>query len=104
MVSCGAAEAFGVGRYQGETVAARLDGDGAAGGVVAHPLDRDGAAAGADIPQELAGDGGEGGERGGADFPLGQLAVVVEGLVRQVRASGGAGERRDRRRIRPREC
>ena len=99
-----AAEAFGVGRDQGEAVAARLDGDGAAGGVVAHPLDRDGAAAGADIPQELAGNGGEGGERGGADLPLGQLAVVVESLVRQAGRAGeqggaGIGDAFDRERV-----
>ncbi|MNZ63332.1 hypothetical protein D3C78_814770 [compost metagenome] len=60
-----------------------LDGQCAATGVGAHPFDADRTAAGADIPQQFAGDRGQAREGDGAHIALGQLAVVPEGGVRQ---------------------
>ena len=70
--------------------ASRLDRDRAAGGVRPHPLDADRARAGADVPQQLAGQRREPGERDRADVALGQLAVVLVGVVGQP-GHGGSG-------------
>ena len=67
-------------------------GDGSVAGVLAEPLDGDGAGAGADVPEELAGERGEAGEGAGAEFALGELAVGLEGVVREAGDEGeGAG-------------
>ena len=57
--------------------------------VGAHPLDADRAGAGADVPEELARGGHQAGEGGGAEVALGELAVVLEGVVREARCPGG---------------
>ena len=56
-----------------------------AGRMAPHPLDPDGPGPGSDVPQVLAGRRGEPGERRRAQVALGELAVVLEGLVRQPR-------------------
>ncbi|WP_449064215.1 hypothetical protein, partial [Planomonospora algeriensis] len=64
--------------------------DGPVGPVPAHPLDRDAPGARADVPEQLAGDGREAGQGHRAHLPLGELAVVREGVV------GQAGDARQR--------
>ena len=56
---------------------------GAAAGVGAHPFDADGAAARADVPKQFAGGGGKAREGHGSHIALGQLAVMLEGRIRQ---------------------
>ncbi len=73
----GDAEGFGIVENIGEAIASGFDGEGGAARVGAHPFDRDGAAACADVPEVLAGEGGEGVEGESADFLFGELAVVV---------------------------
>ena len=71
-----------------------LDGDRGAARDRAQPLDRDRPAPGADVPQCLAGQRGKARQGDGADLPLGQLAVMLEGIVRQpgqARQRAGAG-------------
>ncbi len=53
--------------------------------VAAQPLDGDAAAAGTDVPERLAGQGHEAGHGDGADLGLGQLAVMLKGVVGQAR-------------------
>jgi hypothetical protein len=58
-----------------------------------HPFDADRTASRADIPQQFARQRRQRGQCRGADFALGQLAVVLERLVRQAgqaRAAPGA--------------
>ena len=64
-------------------VVAGFDRDRAVGGIGEHPFDRDRAGARADVPQEFAAPGRERRERDRADVALGDLAVVLERLVRQ---------------------
>ena len=66
----------------------RLDGDRPAGPVGTQPLDRDRPVARADVPQQLAGPRPEVRERDGADLALGELPVVVVGVVGQARHLG----------------
>ncbi|MNS05953.1 hypothetical protein D3C72_373680 [compost metagenome] len=60
-----------------------FDGQGAAARMRTHPLDTDRTAAGADIPKQFAGGRGEAGEGDGAHVAFGQLAVMLEGRIRQ---------------------
>ncbi len=78
----GDAEGFGVVVDGGDAIAAGFDGEGGAAGMGAHPFDGDGAGAGADVPEVLAGEGGEGVEGEGADFLFGELAVVLIETIR----------------------
>ena len=66
-------------------VVAGLDGDRAVGRVGEHPFDRDRAGARADVPQQLAAPRRERRERDRADVALGDLAVMLEPVVRQAR-------------------
>ncbi|MNP40196.1 hypothetical protein D3C76_1338160 [compost metagenome] len=67
-----------------------LDGQCATTGVGAHPFDADRAAAGADVPQQFAGDRRQARKGDGTHIALGQLAVVLEGGVGQPGQSGQA--------------
>ena len=49
--------------------------------VITHPLDGNRAAAGADIPQQRAGRGGERAQRDRAHLSLGSLPVVTDGII-----------------------
>ena len=60
----GGSEAFGVALDETDTARAPLDGDCAGAARGPHPLDADRAATGPDVPEELAGTRGEGGEGG----------------------------------------
>ncbi len=62
-------------------VGPRFDGDGAHGRVGEQPLDSDGAGAGADVPQQLAPERRQRGQRHRADLALGDLAVMLEQIV-----------------------
>ncbi len=59
--------------------------------MAARPFDADGAAAGAHVPQQFAGAGGQARQGHGAHVALGQLTVVAIGVVRQARGEGQAG-------------
>ena len=72
------------GHARGARLALERDRRDAAGG--AHPFDADRAAAGADIPRAAPRMRHELGERERAHLALGQLAVMLEGVVRQARA------------------
>ena len=84
----GHAERGGVADDAVPAVGAGLDRDRPAGRVSPHPLDADAARAGPHVPQQLAGDRGERGQRQRADLPLGDLPVLLERVVGQ---AGGAG-------------
>src|SRR5512132_2921250 len=81
----------GVAGDDGATAGVALDGNGArlaasAGAIAANgaqPLDRDRAGTGAHIPQYLARQRSQRGDGHGANLALGELAVVLEQLVRQ---------------------
>ena len=80
--------------------ASALDGDRPARPVRAQPLDPDRPVARPDVPQQLAGPRREVGEGDGADLALGELPVVVVGVVGQARHLGadrriGVGDARD---------
>ena len=77
-----------------------LDGHRAAGPVGTQPLDRDRPVARPDVPQQLPRPRREEGEGDGADLPLGELPVVVVGVVGQARHLGadrrpGVGDARN---------
>ena len=88
-------ERVGVGRDARSAGRVGLHGHRPAGRVGPQPLQRDRAVARADVPQQLAAPRPEQRERDGADFTLGELAVVVEGVVREARGEGCGPVRRD---------
>ena len=57
--------------------------NGPAQGVSAHPLDAHRTRAGADVPQQLTRHRQQPGQSGGAQIPLGELAVMFEGFIGQ---------------------
>ena len=78
-------ERVGVGRDARRAGGVGLHGHGPAGRVRPQPFQRDRAVARADVPQQLAAPRPEQRERDGADLALGELAVVVVGVVGQAR-------------------
>ena len=81
----GHAEGRGVPRDARGALRVGLDGDGAERAVGEHPFDPDRAGAGADVPEQFAAARRERRQGHGADFALGELAVMLEQAVRQAR-------------------
>ena len=65
-----------------------LDGDGAHRGMGQHPFDADRAGAGADVPQQFAAPWRQRRQGDGADFALGDLAVMLEQMIGKADVSG----------------
>ncbi|MNJ26705.1 hypothetical protein D3C77_211950 [compost metagenome] len=80
-----AGHAEGIAVVFDQLLAARigLNGQRSTAGVSAHPLDANRAAAGTDIPEQFAWSRRQAGEGDGPNVALGQLAIVLEGRVRQ---------------------
>ena len=95
-VEGGRAEAFGVALDEAGAPGAPLDRDRARAPRGPHPLDADRAAPGPDVPEEVSGAGGEGGERRRPEHALGELPVVLERVVREARHARQEGRIRGR--------
>ena len=91
-------------RMRAGAIGARLDRHRAHRGMGEQPLDGDRARACADVPQQLAPERRQRGQRHRADLALGDLAVMLEQIVGETRREGDARARRARPRPRSRRC